>query len=102
MNLLFNLSQKLGVHWQDVRDAMAADSRIGQSHMDPVHKGGRGAGGNCFIKDFAAFSLLYRQTVDDVPGVDVLDGLGNKNKDFLIGSGKYLELLKRAYGDDRI
>jgi UDP-glucose 6-dehydrogenase len=60
---------------------MSADKRIGRTHLDAVHKGGRGAGGHCFIKDMAAFAEMYRiqSGIDDPTGIVLLDKLQIKN-----------------------
>lgn len=102
INMLYDLVKKQGCHWETVRDAMAADPRIGRTHLDPVHKSGRGAGGNCFIKDFAAFSEFYKKEIGDDLGVKVLESLVNKNIDLLVKSNKDLDLLKGVYGEDVI
>ncbi len=98
MNLLYDLARKEKVAYGAVRDAMAADPRIGRSHLDPVHEGGRGAGGLCFIKDFRAFRLLYEKEVGDAPGLRVLDALEKKNISLLHQSGKDADLLEGVYG----
>ena len=99
INMLYDLADNLGAKWTTVRDALAADPRIGRSHLDPVHQGGRGAGGHCFIKDFAAFSLIYEKTFpDDVAGRRLLESLRGKNNDLLVGTGKDLDLLEGVYG----
>jgi UDP-glucose 6-dehydrogenase len=121
VNMLYDLTQSDGCDWDVIRDGMSADPRIGASHLIPVHdsgtlgsdnyhlmsgentvaKGGRGAGGHCFIKDFAAFSRLYTETFpDDVLGANVLRSLECKNIDLLMKSNKDLDLLKGVYGED--
>lgn len=102
INMLYDLAQKLGVQWDAVQDAMAADPRIGRTHLNPVHQGGRGAGGHCFIKDFAAFSELYKQEIGDELGQKALDSLAAKNIDLLTKSKKDIDLLKGVYGDEII
>lgn len=97
INMLYDTAKAVDVDWVAVRDAMAADPRIGRSHLDPVHKSGRGAGGHCFIKDFAAFAELYQRTVGDSVGLKVLESIRDKNIDLLQGSGKDLELLAGVY-----
>lgn len=106
-NLLYDLAVKTGMEWNDVKEAIAADPRIGSSHMDPIHKsghagkkeaGGRGAGGHCFIKDFAAFSRLYTTVVKDRSGRAILKALEVKNRELLMASGKDLDLLEGVYG----
>jgi len=68
INILYDLAKERGCDWEAVMDSMAADPRIGRTHLDPVHQGGRGAGGHCFIKDFAAFSQMYESLIDDPLG----------------------------------
>ena len=97
-NLLYDLAEKLGCDWDRVREAMAADPRIGASHLNPIHQSGRGAGGHCFIKDFAAFKTLYERMVGDELGAKALSGIEEKNSDLLVASGKDLTLLEGVYG----
>lgn len=98
MNLIYNLTQKLGCDWEVVRDAMVADPRIGSSHMNPVHSGGRGAGGHCFIKDFAAMKSFYEKNITDDFGLDVLKAIEKKNIALLEESHKDAGLLEGVYG----
>lgn len=98
MNMLYDLAEKYGCDYTKIRDGMAADPRIGRTHLDPVHQGGRGAGGHCFIKDFAAFSDMYEKMVDDPLGKKVLESLEEKNIDLLVKSKKDLDLLRGVYG----
>ncbi len=107
-NVLYDLAKGLGADYDLIKDAIAVDPRIGASHLDPVHSSGhaeenearqtRGAGGHCFIKDFAAFSELYKEAVGDELGMRVLDALRDKNIDLLAKSGKDLDLLEGVYG----
>jgi hypothetical protein len=64
-----------------------------------MHKSGRGAGGGCFIKDFAAFRALY-QTMNpkDKAGAAALKGFEQKNIDLLTSTQKDLDLLAGVYG----
>lgn len=117
INLLYDLVRKAGCDYDVIREGMAADPRIGASHLVPVHKSGtvgsdnyhllqekdaggkRGAGGHCFIKDFAAFSRLYRETCpDDENGIEALEALERKNIELLRTTGKDLDLLEGVYG----
>lgn len=99
-NLFADLAEKHGCRWEAIRDAVAADPRIGRSHLDPMHKSGRGAGGHCFIKDFAAFREDYENNVSDKVGLEAIQGLEKKNIDLLLKSGKDIDLLKGVYGED--
>lgn len=102
-NLFYDIVQKLGCDWDIISEIISADSRIGPSHMKPMHKGGRGAGGNCFIKDFAAFAKMYKELIsDDEHGHNVLDELQKKNIKLLLESEKDLDLLVAVYGEEVI
>jgi len=108
-NMLYDVSKGLGADYELIKNAVIADPRIGKSHIDPVHSSGhvsdqgnvqtRGAGGHCFIKDFAAFSELYKEVVGDELGMRVLDALRDKNIDLLVKSDKDIELLRGVYGE---
>ncbi|KKS33623.1 MAG: UDP-glucose/GDP-mannose dehydrogenase dimerization [Parcubacteria group bacterium GW2011_GWC2_42_12] len=100
MNMLYDLSQKTGSNWENIRQMIVADPRIGAEHTQPLSKGGRGAGGDCLIKDFEAFIKLYKDYVGDETGLNVLTNLRNKNIGLLKESKKDLALLKGVYGDD--
>lgn len=110
VNMIYDLAKSLGCRWETVAEAFAADPRIGPSHLKPVHasghveedKGGRGAGGHCLIKDFAAFTKLYEELVGDQAGIAALDAIKDKNLELLIKSKKDLDLLKGVYGEEII
>lgn len=102
INMLYDLAEKLDCQWETIRDGMMADARIGSTHLNPVHQGGRGAGGHCFIKDFAAFHQLYEKYVGDGQGLEVLKSMEEKNIDLLVKSGKNLDLLEGVYGEEII
>ena len=97
-NLLCDLAKKLGADWTPIEQALAADVYICNRYAKPVHKSGRGAGGHCFIKDFAAFRGLYEQAAGDAAGVAALAAIEEKNIQLLRASGKDLELLRGVYG----
>ena len=54
-NLKAGEMAEYGVDYENVRAGMAADHRIGDSHLDVNHGGYRGWGGYCFPKDLDAF-----------------------------------------------
>lgn len=107
-NVFYDIAQKLGCNWEQVSTGIAADPRIGPSHLQVVaashHPGapvGRGAGGHCFIKDFKALRLRYEQLApEDTTGIAVLKALEEKNIALLTSSGKDLDLLRGVYGED--
>ena len=53
-NQIFDLCQELGINYDTVMEAAAADKRIGKSHLKIWHQGYRGIGGGCFPKDLKA------------------------------------------------
>ena len=53
-NQMYDLCTKMGIDYEAVKDGAAADKRIGRTHLDILHKGGRGAGGKCLRKDLGA------------------------------------------------
>lgn len=97
-NILYDFSRHLSVSWEPIQKAIQADPYISNRYAKPVHKSGRGAGGHCFIKDFAAFSAAYTD-VHDAAGDALLSALAEKNKQLLRNSGKDLDLLAGVYGE---
>ncbi|MGE5541245.1 MAG: hypothetical protein ACM3TU_03115 [Bacillota bacterium] len=104
-NLLYDLAASLNVPYEEVKEGMGADSRIGPSHLSPVQASGhtsnpgRGAGGHCFIKDLEAFRQLYADHVGDMEGSELLKTVVRKNNALLVASGKDVELVQQVYGD---
>jgi len=99
MNLLYDWCQVHKVDYNLVTQAMVHDFRVGSSHMDAVHGGGRGAGGHCFIKDMEAFAQNYAELVRDPIGNNLLDALITKNLHLLKDSKKSLNLIEQIYGN---
>lgn len=99
-NLLYDIADANGVSWDAVRDSISNNPWVPGKYLDPVHQGGRGAGGQCFIKDFAAFREMYAEFVGDRAGVDLLTAFERKNNELLMASEKDLDLLKEVYGKD--
>jgi len=97
-NLLYDLAQKLNCDWDAVQPAFFADPMISNRYCSPVHKGGRGAGGACFIKDVAALARLYREVVGRLEGQTFLEAAQKYNIQLLMDSEKDLDLLKVVYG----
>lgn len=98
-NLMYELAQKLRVNWAQIEQALQADPFIANRYAKPVHKTGRGAGGNCFIKDFSALRGLYEKEVGNPIGMEAFSALEKKNIALLKESGKDLPLLKGVYGN---
>jgi UDPglucose 6-dehydrogenase len=99
MNVLYDLVAATGGDWTSIRDSFIHDPRIGASHTEPMNAGGRGAGGDCFIKDFESFRKMYKDKVGDHYGEALLEALKDKNLDLLVNSGKDLKLVEGVYGN---
>jgi len=59
-NECFDLCERLGIDYAGVRDIVAADGRIGGSHLDVLDGGYRGYGGKCLPKDSKSLLDLAR------------------------------------------
>lgn len=60
-NALAKVCGNLKCDYENVRQGMSADHRIGDSHLDVTHGGYRGFGGSCFPKDLSAFMMFSKQ-----------------------------------------
>ncbi len=60
-NAIADITKKLNADYENVRQGLAADKRIGQSHLDINHGGYRGFGGYCFPKDMKALIAYCKQ-----------------------------------------
>lgn len=98
-NLIYDLTKSLNGDWEKVREAIIADPYVANSaYMNPVHKTGRGAGGRCFIKDFAAFRESYEKAIpDDKQGIALLKAFEEKNINLLKSTNKDLDILTEVY-----
>jgi hypothetical protein len=104
-NLVWEMAEALGGQYEAIRSAVAADPRIGPSHLEVLHdsghrgaKKGRGAGGVCFIKDIAALADFYGAHVKDDKGEALFRAAIEKNINLLVKSGKDLDLLEGVHG----
>lgn len=99
-NLLYEVGEKVEAGWAEVKIMMGSDIMMSPYYNNPIHKGGRGAGGNCFVKDMAAFRDLYSEmVVEDTRGLRVLEALEMKNLQLLNKTGKSQDIIKKVYGD---
>lgn len=57
-NQMHDICQKLEIDYDVVKDCVAADKRIGRTHLEIFHKGYRGYGGKCLPKDTRALIQL--------------------------------------------
>jgi nucleotide sugar dehydrogenase len=98
-NLLYDVAQKLNCDWNAMQPAIFADPMISNHYSSPVHKGGRGAGGACFVKDIAAFAHFYREIVGMPEGRAMWEAAQKYNLALLMKSRKDLDVLKVVFGE---
>jgi UDPglucose 6-dehydrogenase len=109
-NQMYDLANGLGLDYQNIRDAVTHDERIGESHTAVAHASGhnlqvlgRGAGGHCFIKDFEALLEMYKKILpDDLLGLQVFEVIKKRNYKYLVDSKKDLDLLKGVVGENLV
>src|SRR3989338_1080292 len=97
-NMMYDIARQHGCYWSAIHKAVLADPMISNYYAQPIHKGGRGAGGHCFIKDFAALKEVYKSSVKDEEGIALMEALEEKNMQLLVSSGKDVDLLASVYG----
>ncbi|OGG72675.1 hypothetical protein A3A38_00360 [Candidatus Kaiserbacteria bacterium RIFCSPLOWO2_01_FULL_53_17] len=98
-NILYDLARKLSADWGMIHQALLADPYVPNRYSQPMHKSGRGAGGGCFIKDFAALRMLYEKVLPkDKESLDALRAFEKKNIQLLKSTKKDLQLLAGVYG----
>jgi UDPglucose 6-dehydrogenase len=73
-NEMYDICQKLGINYDEVKNMVAADKRIGETHLGVTTL--RGFGGKCFPKDLLALKGLAKEIKVDTT---ILDAVWNKN-----------------------
>jgi UDP-glucose 6-dehydrogenase len=104
-NLMNETANAVVADYDVIKSAIAADPRIGGSHLAVTHdsghngaKAGRGAGGVCFVKDVKALSDFYTKEVGEKFGKALFTAAIEKNLDLLIGSNKDIDLVVGVHG----
>jgi UDPglucose 6-dehydrogenase len=99
VNMYYDLTARMHGDWNDVQQVLARAPFVGPNHLNPIHKSGRGAGGFCLLKDFAALRDFYEKNApEDTEGIATLRGIEAKNIRILKESGKDAEIIKDVYG----
>ncbi|MES2409249.1 MAG: hypothetical protein V4509_03025 [Patescibacteria group bacterium] len=99
-NIFHDLTESFGVDYENIKKAISADPDNGPTYANALHKSGRGAGGECFIKDFAALSKFYSIHTKDEKGIQMLRAMEEKNIELLKKTHKDLHLLRGVYGEN--
>ena len=76
-NQMYDLCIKMGIDYEAVKDGAAADKRIGRTHLDIMHKLGRGAGGKCLRKDLGAIVEYARKNEIPLPLLEKAQEINN-------------------------
>jgi len=104
INLIYDVAKKNGLDYEIIKEALGADKRVGRTHLDAEHQGGRGAGGHCFIKDMSAFREMYIKSAGimkseshELQAIKFLSAIEDLNKKLLKKSGKSIDLLRGVY-----
>src|SRR3989344_5611832 len=91
-NQMYDLCQKLGADYEIIKEAAAADKRVGRSHLEIFHKGYRGYGGECLPKDTKAPIQKARAMKSPMALLETVDKLNEK----LIASNAPVKKKKRS------
>ncbi len=81
MNELAHLCEKTGANIKQVRIGIGSDQRIGYQFL----YAGAGFGGSCFPKDIRALSAIAKQYQIEMPILDSIDEVNERQKRFLAG-----------------
>jgi len=73
-NQMYDLCEKIGIDYELVLEGMAADKRIGRTHLKVVHKGFRGYGGKCLPKDVKALIVFAKSAGMPLSVLEEVDG----------------------------
>jgi len=77
-NQMYDLCQVLGVDYDRMVEAAAADKRIGRTHLNIFHKGYRGYGGKCLPKDTRALIQLANSKGIDLKLHKIAEEINNE------------------------
>ena len=76
VNQLYDLCEKVKIDYKTVLEGLATDKRVGRTHLKVWHKGYRGFGGKCLVKDSKALLFFARQQNVSIP---ILESTDNYN-----------------------
>ncbi len=70
-NEFYDICQKLGISYNEAKEMVIADRRIGPTHLDVTSE--RGFGGKCFPKDLIAIIEKAKELNVDVPLLELVE-----------------------------
>lgn len=77
-NHMYEIVKTMGVDYECIKEAAAADKRIGPTHLDIFHKGYRGYGGKCLPKDIRSLIELGNILGIDFELLKIVEKVNNK------------------------
>ena len=77
-NQMYDFCQRMEVDYDLVKDGVAADKRIGRTHLEIFHLGYRGYGGKCLPKDTRALIQLGDQLGAPMDLLKMVEHINNK------------------------
>lgn len=88
MNEIYEICEKMGLNYDDIKKMFVADGRVGNSHIDvPGPDGDFGFGGKCFPKDLKSFISFAKNNLGlEMTMFDAANNVNErvrKNKDWL-------------------
>ncbi len=93
-NEVYSFCEKTGIKYDNIKNGVALDKRIGSSHMQvPGPDGKRGQGGSCFIKDIHSLQCQFENHIVASPIIDSVisrnENIDRKDdKDWLLLKGR--------------
>ena len=72
-NKFYDFSESLGINYEEVKDLIGADHRIGQYGLDIFYEGFRGYNGTCFPKDVRTLISTGKKNGVDMRWLEALD-----------------------------
>lgn len=99
-NLIYDLCQKYGVEYNNIKNIVSKDSRIWTSHLDVVFEWWRWANGHCFPKDMSAFHEMYKEY--DKLWDELLEALEKYNAKLNISTNKQIGIIETVLWSDFI
>jgi UDPglucose 6-dehydrogenase len=79
-NEIYDLCKRQNIDYNRVKESVAADKRIGRTHLDVLHKGYRGYGGGCLPKDTKALIGFAKQNEVEIELLNTAERINNKLK----------------------
>jgi UDP-glucose 6-dehydrogenase len=96
-NFLYDVAASKGMDWNVLKSAFSADKLMISRYLDPLDGNGRGAGGDCFIKDFEAFIDIAKNGKIGDRTLTMLRAIRDVNIELLVTSGKDKALVDGVY-----